>query len=136
MQPNSTSTITALALVAASALGGGCAGAAFNTDAPTSEIRAAHEVGAAKTPQAALHLRLAKEELAKAKRLSADGDDKEAASMLTRSQADAELAVALARNATEKQAAMDALARVRELRTDNENLDATATGGSNQKKSR
>lgn len=136
MKRISTSMITSLAIVAAAALGGGCAGAPFNTDTPTAEIRVAQEVGASKVPQAALHLRLAKEQLAEAKRLSGEGDDKEAASMLKRSQADAELAVALARNDTEKQAAMNALARVRELRDDNEQLGASTAAGSNQGKSR
>jgi hypothetical protein len=65
--------------------------------------RAATEVGAKDAPQAALHLKLAQEEIAKAKALMGDGDNKRADFVLTRAKADAELAVALARENTAKQ---------------------------------
>ena len=99
--------------------GAGCAGAQLQTDASTSAIRAAEEVGAKDVPRAALHLQLAKESLNKATSLSEQGDEERAQSLLTRAQADAELAVALSREDSEKQQANKALERVRQLRLAN-----------------
>jgi hypothetical protein len=104
---------------AAAAITAGCANAPLRTEASTSGIRAAEEVGAAKVPQASLHLQMAKEELELAKGLSAKGEKDEAASMLLRSEADAELAVALSHEDAEKTEASAALERVRKLRQDN-----------------
>lgn len=59
--------------------------------------RAAQELGAAAQPSAQLHLKLAEEQTAKAKQLMNDGKNEEANSLLVRAKADAELAVALAR---------------------------------------
>jgi hypothetical protein len=109
-----TGIIVTTALVAA------CASVPLRTETSTSGIRAAEEVGASEVPQAALHLQLAKEELAKAKRLAANGEDDMAASMLLRAEADAELAVLLSREDSEKAEAQAAAKRVRELRQDNE----------------
>jgi hypothetical protein len=60
-------------------------------------IRAAQEVGAHEDPQAALHLTLARESLAKAEELIAREQMTKAALMVSRARADAELALALAR---------------------------------------
>lgn len=109
---------------AAAATLSACATTPLRSEASTSEIRAAEEVGARKVPQAALHLQLAKEELAAAQALSANGEPEKAASMLTRAHADAELAVALSRHDSEKKEALAAMARVRELRSDNEPVEA------------
>ena len=49
--------------VMATGIIGGCANVPLRTEASTSGISAAEEAGAAKTPQASLHLQLAKEEL-------------------------------------------------------------------------
>lgn len=97
----------------------GCANAPLRTEKSTSGIRAAEEVGAAKVPQASLHLQLAKEELAKAKVLFTKGDKEEAASMLLRADADAELAIVLSHEDAEKTEANEAMTRVRQLRQDN-----------------
>jgi hypothetical protein len=102
------------------AIAAGCTSAPLRTDASTSGIRAAEEAGAAKVPQAALHLQLAKEELELAKRLAAKGEKEQAASMLLRAEADAELAVALSRGDAEKAEAVAAMERVRQLRKDNQ----------------
>jgi hypothetical protein len=59
--------------------------------------RSALELGAASQPAAQLHVKLAEEQMSKAKTLLADGDNKEADSLLIRSRADSELALALAR---------------------------------------
>jgi hypothetical protein len=104
-------------MVCATALG--CASVPLRTEASTSEIRAAQEAGASKVPRAALHLQLAKEELAKAQKLAEDGNEKEGASMLMRAEVDAELALALSHENDEKAQAKAAVSRVRELRNDN-----------------
>jgi len=64
-------------------------------------VRGAEEVGAATQPQAALNLKLAQEEVARAKALLDDGKMEEADYMTLRAKADADLALALAREATE-----------------------------------
>lgn len=62
--------------------------------------RSADELGARKNAQAELHLKLAQEQLADAKKLMADGENKRAEMVLMRANADAELAVMLAREAS------------------------------------
>jgi hypothetical protein len=62
-------------------------------------IRGAEEVGAAAQPQAALNLKVAQEEAARAKALLDDGKNEEADFMSLRAKADADLALALAREA-------------------------------------
>ena len=118
------------AMAAASAAG--CASAPLRTEASTSGIRAAEEVGAAEVPQASLHLALAKEELEHAKKLAAANRQDAAVSMLSRSEADAELAVALCREDTERSEAVAAVERVRQLRRDN-NFPPGSVDTSNQK---
>jgi hypothetical protein len=82
-------------------IAGGCAANVSNEKiaATDSSIRAAEEVGAPRVPQASLHLQLAKEENEHAQKLIKDGDPKNAEGQLMRAQADAELALALAREA-------------------------------------
>jgi outer membrane murein-binding lipoprotein Lpp len=106
--------------VVATAIVAGCANAPLRTEASTSGIRAAEEAGAAKVPQASLHLQLAREELELAKGLAAKGEKEKAASMLLRAEADAELAVVLSHGDAEKSEAMAAVERVRQLRQDNQ----------------
>jgi outer membrane murein-binding lipoprotein Lpp len=106
-------------VISATVIIAGCTSAPLRTEASTSGIRAAEEAGAAKVPQASLHLQLAREELELAKKLNAKGDKEESASMLLRAEADAELAVALSRGDAEKAEAMAAIERVRQLRQDN-----------------
>jgi hypothetical protein len=59
--------------------------------------RTAQETGATSNPQAQLHLKLAQEEIAKAKALVANGDNKRADFVLIRARSDAELALGEAR---------------------------------------
>ena len=82
-------------------LANGCAAGVSNEKvaATDSSIRAAEEVGAPRVPQASLHLQLAKEENGRAQVYMKDGDTKNAEGQLMRAQADAELALALAREA-------------------------------------
>jgi hypothetical protein len=80
----------------------GCASAPIvldklpQTEAP---MRAAEELGAARVPQAALELKLAQDEVQQAKGFAKEGNQQRADMMMLRAQADAELAVALAREA-------------------------------------
>ena len=117
---NVSKIIMIFAVAAASiAIAVGCTSAPLRTETSTSDIRAAEEAGAGKVPEAALHLQLAKEELDRAKALAADGEKEKASYMLLRSEADAELAVALSRGDAEKSEARAAVERVRQLRQDN-----------------
>jgi hypothetical protein len=101
------------------AVAAGCAGLPLRTEASTSGIRAAEEVGATKVPRAALHLQLAKEELGHARGLAARGDEDEGSSLLRRAEVDAELAVALSREDAERSKTLAAVESVRQLRLDN-----------------
>lgn len=62
-------------------------------------IRGAQEVGALGVPAARLHLQLARDQTAAAKKLAADGDER-AGLVLARAESDADLALALAREAS------------------------------------
>ena len=62
-------------------------------------IRGAQEVGASGSPQAALHLKLAQEQATQAKALMDDGKNERAEYVAQRAQVDAELALAMAREA-------------------------------------
>lgn len=107
-----------LALTLAGLLAG-CAGApppVERIEASSAAIRAASEVGATHVPQAALHLQLAKEEADQAKVMVDKGERKTAEGLLLRAEADAELAVALARENTAKSQAQQARERIRGLR--------------------
>jgi len=110
--------VCAVAVVATAILAG-CASPPLRTEKSTSGIRAAEEAGAAKVPQASLHLQLAKEELELARAMTKKGDKEEGRTMLMRAEADAELAVVLSRGDAEKSEAMAAVERVRQLRQDN-----------------
>lgn len=65
-------------------------------------IRGATEAGAPSVPEATLHLKLAQEEREKAMAAIKDGENQKAEWLLMRSEADAELANALAREAAAK----------------------------------
>jgi hypothetical protein len=60
-------------------------------------IRGAQEVGANNLPRSALYLKLAERQVEKAKALAADGYNDRAALVIRRAQADADLALATAR---------------------------------------
>jgi hypothetical protein len=112
--------VCAVAFVAAAIVVGCASAPPLRTEASTSGIRAAEEAGAAKVPQASLHLQLAREELELALALAAKGEKEKAASILLRAEADAELAVVLSHGDAEKSEAMAAVERVRQLRQDNQ----------------
>lgn len=78
-------------------------------------LRAAEEVGAKNVPPAALHLQLAQEQMEQGKQLIKNGDNERARFVLLRAEADAELAVALAREQSMRDAAQKAVAQVHEV---------------------
>jgi hypothetical protein len=79
-------------------------------------IRGAQEAGAQNVPAATLYLKLAQEEREQALALVKDDKNHRAAYMLARSEADAELAVALARAATAQAEASRATEQVEDLK--------------------
>jgi len=80
--------------------------------------RVAQEVGANTNPQAQLHLKLANEGIERAKRLIADGDNQRADFVLVRAKADADLALAEARETVAQGAAQAAVARADALQSE------------------
>lgn len=82
-------------------------------------IRGAREVGAESVPSASLYIKLSEEELASAKKLMADGNNMDADLQLQRSQADAELALSLARETIAETQAQALIGKVQDLRAKN-----------------
>ncbi len=78
--------------------------------------RTAHELNAEGDPQAALHLKLANEQIEKAKAAMKNDDNKAADLLLQRASADAELSVQLAKGAKAKADAQSAQDRAAALR--------------------
>jgi hypothetical protein len=112
-------TVAGLSAAAAVTIAG-CAGTPVpNSKVASSEaaIRAAQETGSGKVPQAALHLKLAEEQLQSAKALIRDNDNRRAEYVLMRAQADAELAIALSHVATSNVQAGAAVDAERAVRT-------------------
>ncbi|MBI2396122.1 MAG: DUF4398 domain-containing protein [Deltaproteobacteria bacterium] len=106
--------------VSAGAVVAGCGGAAApnaRVASTTGAITAAEEIGAKNDPQAALHLRMAQEQRQRAVELMARGKNAEASWMLARAQADAELAIALAREAQTRAAAEQAISQIEDLKS-------------------
>jgi hypothetical protein len=101
-------------------LAAGCVGAPPPHDeVPSSEA-------ASNGPQAGVYLDLAQKELDQGKTLMQQGKNREAALMLERAQADAEVASAFAQESRTKIAAQQAKARAQALRAD---LPNSAIGG-------
>ena len=71
-------------------------------------VLAARAHGAARLPDAAMHVRLAEDQIARARRLIGEGEHERAEWFLVRAEADATLAAALAREAEQKDAAAHA----------------------------
>jgi hypothetical protein len=96
-----------------------CAGAPAPTERLTTAeaaIRGAKEIDAQNLPRGALHLKLAREQVELAKRYIADDRNEGADLALLRAQADAELAIALAREHEMKEKAKTAHARLERLK--------------------
>ena len=83
-------------------------------------IRAAQEVGAQGVPKAALHLKMARDDLDRAQRLIGQDENEEAKLVLERARVDAELAIALAKESALRAQAADALEKVKKLKAEAE----------------
>lgn len=86
----------------------GCASAPAPTEQLTTAkaaVRSAEELGASGVPAAELHVKLAQEQIAHASKLMEEGENERAARVLQRAAADAELALALAKEAAARNAA-------------------------------
>jgi len=79
-------------------------------------VRAAEVGGAADNPQAALHLKYARDQIAEAQRLIEEGENEDAAGQLQRAEVDAELALALAQVEEAKAEAQAARDEIEELK--------------------
>jgi hypothetical protein len=104
---------------AASVVLGACASSPVPADRlahSQGAIRSAHEVGAENVPPAALHLKVANEELNMAKRLIENGDNDRAEYILLRAEADANAALALAREASARADAQRTIDQVQRLK--------------------
>ena len=110
------SSTLALVVVAAAVGCGGAPPPAERLTSAEAAIRGAQEVGAPNVPSASLSLRIAQESVAKAKALIDDSEMEEADLLLMRAQADAELALALAREHVAKQEATKARQDVARLK--------------------
>jgi hypothetical protein len=108
-----------LTLLVAGALGAGCSKQVLSTDSTMAAQRGAEVAGATAVPQASLSLQLSKEHLEHAQALYDDGKKEEAASMLLRSQADAELAILIADASAEMDQANQAMQAVDKVRAAN-----------------
>jgi hypothetical protein len=111
------SSLAAALLLGASACATTTAAPSARAETSSAAIRAAEEVGATHSPDAALHLQLAKEEFEHARQLTNPKDRAWSERLLMRAEADAELSLALARSKTEEDAAMGAIDRVRALKS-------------------
>jgi len=103
------------ALVAVAGCGGGSSLPPARVTETKSAISAAEAVGAGSNPRAALHLKLARDQMNGAEALMRRGDDEEARLLLDRAKADAELALVLTRGAEQRAEAMRAIEQVRNL---------------------
>jgi hypothetical protein len=79
-------------------------------------VRGAEEVGASEEPEAGLQLKLARDELAKAKALSKQGHGEQADRLLARAEVDAELAISLTNEASARRAAEVVAADIRKAK--------------------
>ncbi len=119
MKYMNTAMLAGCVLFAAVVAGCGSSAVTVNKEPSMSAIHAAEAVGASEIPSASLYLQLAKEGLENGKTLAENGEKEQSESMLSRSQADAELAVALSHGYTDKMKATKALERVKTLQQEN-----------------
>lgn len=112
---NTKSTVAAIALSVIA----GCGGSVMSPSklaASEASVRGAQEVGARQVPTAGLQLKLAQDEIAKAKALNANGEGEAADRMLARAQADADLAITLAKAESARKAAQAVMDEVKQAR--------------------
>ncbi len=110
-----TWAIAALGVVTGVGCGGARAPSAARADA-LGAIQAAQAVGAPNQPEAALHLELANEQVAVADRRIRDGEMSEAERLLRQAEADAAVAISLAREAQTRASAEATMNHIQEMR--------------------
>ncbi len=91
--------------------------------------KSAEAVGVTVNPQAQLHLKLAEEQIARAKVLIANGDNERAGYVLARAKGDADLALALARATNAKGEEQQAVEKANSLRALNNETIYNANPG-------
>lgn len=97
----------------------GCGSAAVPQEqltAAQAAVKGAQVAGAAEDPRAALHLKLAQEQVQKAQALIANDDNEEAARLVERAQSDADLAILLAKEAHSKQEAASVREQIEDIK--------------------
>jgi hypothetical protein len=125
--------VSVLLLIIPAALG--CATERVNPErmaASESAVRAAEELGGGSNPQAALHIKLAQEQLQAARNLAQHNYAREANRMLARAQADGELALAYAKQAREEQVVRGL--QQRDQQEEQKRQQQQPTGGAGQPK--
>lgn len=128
---SSFATISMGALSMLALFAGGCAN---RQPLPTQQVtdiaaasRSANELGAQNNPQAQLHLKLADEQLKRAKVSMDDGDEQGADRLLQRAKADAELALALTHDSRAQLKAKNAVEETSKVTASSDM--AVSTGG-------
>jgi hypothetical protein len=110
------SGMLAFAVLAASAgCGGGYPEPRNQLTASESAVRAAEVAGAQNSPQSALHLKRAREQVESGKGLMNEGDNERAEWVLRRAQADADLALALANEESQRKKAAEVKEELEQL---------------------
>ena len=105
-----------VSFVLVSACGGSAPVPASERTKALADVRAAEEIGAGKVPKAALHLKMARDQITTAERLIADEENEQAQLVLSRALADAEVAIALAHEAKLRDEAQQARQKVAQLK--------------------
>jgi hypothetical protein len=104
-----------VSLACASACGGGYPEPRDQLTASESALRAAEVAGAQNSPQSALHLKRAREQIESGRALIADGENERAEWVLRRARADADLALALATEEVQRKKAAEAREELEKL---------------------
>lgn len=116
--PTGGGTATIVAVFAGAVMWAGCSATqppAAPIAPPTQTVRAAEALGARQHPRAALHLKLAQDQIARADALRRNGEPTRAAWALARARADADLALAIVREYGDRARAEAASARLRQI---------------------
>ncbi len=110
-----TGTILVLAAYVGVACGASAPVPATQVTDTQAAIRAAEEVGAPSVPKAALHLKMAKDQLQTAQTQISNEENDQARMTLDRARVDAELALALAKESALRAKAAEALEKIKKL---------------------
>lgn len=133
---NMKSLLIASGLIAATLGSAACGGSYPVPTQRMADAQAAHrsaqELGADKNPDAQLHLKLAEEQIGKAESAMKEENNRRADFLLVRAKADAELALAIAKEQKAKKEAQEALDKANSTAATN----ARAAAGANQGVSR